>query len=123
MVLDADTFLLNAMTCACKLRNDRVKIRLPITKSVLQLLVTQIPEIFSNQPFLAIMYETLFTTAYFGLFRIGELVESKHVVKAKDVHIAKFKSKLKFVLHTSKTHGWGDKPQIIKISSSFFQEN
>ena len=51
------------------------------------------------------------------MFRIGELTQSQHVVKTKDVHIGLNKDKLMFVLHSSKTHGKGNKPQIIKIDS------
>ena len=61
------------------------------------------------------MYQALFTTMYFGLFRIGEVTHSPHVLKAMDVHCAVNKLKMKFILHSSKTHGKGDKPQIIKI--------
>ena len=53
---------------------------------------------------------------YFGMFRIGEMTESQHVVKAKDVHIGINKDKLMFVLHSSKMHGKGTKPQIVKIN-------
>ena len=45
------------------------------------------------------------------------MTKSEHVVKAKDVQIAKNKCKLMFVLHSSKTHTRGDKLQIIKIST------
>ena len=44
------------------------------------------------------------------------MTESQHVVKAKDVHIGINKDKLMFVLHSSKTHGKGTKPQIVKIN-------
>ena len=48
---------------------------------------------------------------------MGELMQGPHTIKACDVHIAKNKNKLKFVLHTSKTHGLGSYPQKIKISA------
>ena len=49
-------------------------------------------------------------------FRISELTKGVHVVKAVDVHISLNKSKLMFVLRSSKTHGLYAKPQIIIIA-------
>ena len=105
------------MTRACRLKNDRVHTRLPIKRGLLKLMVETVESIYESneQPFLTALYRALLTTAYFGLFRIGELTESEHAVKAKDVHIGKNKNKMMFVLHSSKTHTRGDKPQIIKI--------
>ena len=57
-------------------------------------------------------------TTYFGLFRIGEVTTSDHVILAKDVHMGKNKKKLMFVLHSSKTHWKDSKPQIVKISKT-----
>ena len=56
-------------------------------------------------------------TAYYGLFRIGELTFSEHAVRAKDVHVGTNKKKMLFVLHSSKTHDKGSKPQLIKVTS------
>ena len=117
--LNENRVLLNSLTRACRIKNDVVTTRLPIRKGLLQLILHNVHRVFdSNQPFLVNLYRTLFSTAYFGLFRVGELTESQHVVKAKDVHIAVNKKKLMFVLHSSKTHGKDKKPQIIKITSS-----
>ena len=69
------------------------------------------------QPYLAAMYKALFSTAYFGMFRVGELTKSSHTVKARDVHIGINKKKLMFILHSSKTHDEGNKPQLIKIDA------
>ena len=59
----------------------------------------------------------LFSTAYYGFFRIGELTKSIHAVKVKDIHIGLSKRKVLFMLQTSKTHGKGDFPQSIKIAA------
>ena len=72
---------------------------------------------FPDQPYLTLLYRALFSTAYFGLFRIGELTKGMHPVLAKDVHIADNKRKMLFILHTSKMHWTDVKPQIIKIMS------
>ena len=60
----------------------------------------------------------LFSTAYFGLLRIGELTKGMHTVLARDVHIGFNKRKFLFVLRTSKTHWKNMRPQSIKISST-----
>ena len=52
---------------------------------------------------------------YYGMLRIGKATYSKHVLKAKDVYLGKNKNKILFVLHTSKTHTRGSKPQLIKL--------
>ena len=109
--------LVTSLTRACKLKNDRVSKRFPIQKGLLSMIITKISEIYDGQPYLAILYQALISTAYFGLFRIGELAEGPHAVKAKDVYLATNKRKMQFILRTSKTHGLDKKPQIIKISS------
>ena len=43
---------------------------------------------------------------------------SPHAVQARHVHITRNKDKMLFVLFTSKTHTCGDKPQMIKITST-----
>ena len=119
IIIDQDQFLLSSLTRACRLRNDKVQQRLPIQKGLLLLLLRRVQDYFETQPFLATMYKALFSTAYFGLFRVGELTMtfSQHAVLAQDVHIASNQYKILFVLRTSKTHGLGHKPQKLKISS------
>ena len=60
----------------------------------------------------------MLVTAYYRLFRIGEISQSEHVIKACDVHIGTNKKKLMFVVRSSKTHSLGDKPQIVKIKAT-----
>ena len=122
--INENTFLLNSLTRACRITNDHVRTRLPIRKGLLKELVIEIDNVYNvkqMQPYLAKLFKALFVTAYFGLFRLGELTQSEHVVKAADVHIGRNKKKLMFVLHSSKTHGKDSKPQIIKIYSSDIQ--
>ena len=56
-------------------------------------------------------------------FELGELVKGLHAVKARDVDVGANKNKLMFVLHTSKTHNKGVKPQVIKIKSIHSDKN
>ena len=120
--LNEDMFLVNALTRACKIKNDKIKQRKPITKGLLNRLVNEArayfesPEI--NQMYLSKLYQTLFSTAYYGLFRIGELTSGSHPILAKDVMVADDKKKLRFDLHSSKTHGENNRIQYVKISST-----
>ena len=50
--------------------------------------------------------------------RVGEVTQSEHVLKAKDVNIGTNKDKLLFILYSSKTHDKGNRPQRIKINSN-----
>ena len=70
------------------------------------------------QPYLCTLYSAIFVSAYFGLLRIGELTESQHVIKSRNVHMGQNKQKILFILTTSKTHWLDSKPQLVKISSS-----
>ena len=89
----------------------------PIRRALLNIILEKFNIIFGGQPYLLLLYRALFSTAYFGLFRVGELTLSDHVVRASNVHIATNKKKLMFILFTSKTHGMNVKPQTIKITS------
>ena len=113
-----EKILINTLTKACKLINDRVRTRLPIKLNLLEILLFEIERIFASQPYLECLYKTIFMLAYYGLFRIGELTTGDHPIKAKDVHIAQNKNKLLIVLYSSKTHGLDSVPQEIKISSN-----
>ena len=114
--LSEDTYLITSLTKACKLQNECVRVRFPIHKELLLELLDQIDEIYDTQPYLRSLYQSLFSTAYYGMFRVGALTTGSHPVLTKDVHIAENKPKILFVLHTSKTHGKDSKPQMIKIS-------
>ena len=111
-----DNAVLGSLIKACKLKNDVIQTRLPIKQGLLHILITSVDKIFSApQPYLSTMYKALIATAYFGMFRVGEITASSYVVKACDVQIALNKEKMMFVLRSSKTHNKGCKPQIIKI--------
>ena len=111
--------LLNSLTRACKLENDTVKCRLPIGRSLLEMILFEVERFFNKagQTFLESLYKSIFALAYYGLMRIGELTFSDHVLKAKDIHIGQNKDKLLIVLYSSKTHGKANLPQKIKIEA------
>ena len=93
--------------------------RLPIQKGLLELLLFEIERFFkeNNQPYLKIMYKALFSLAYYGMMRVGELTMSDHTLKACNIHIGGNKDKLMMTLYTSKTHGRESRLQKIKISA------
>ena len=115
--LNEDVYLLKALTRACKLHQDRVKTRLPIRKTLLFILSQELENIYQSQPYLLCLFKAIFTTMYFSMFRIGEVTESNHVLRARDVKMGTNKHKIMFMLRSSKTHSLGSCPQIIKISS------
>ena len=88
---------------------------------MLSLSLREIEEKLSSQLYLSALYRAMISTMYFGLFRVGEMALSPHQVLAKDVHIAKNKQKMLFVLRSSKTHDKHVDPQLIWISSSDVQ--
>ena len=116
--LNEDRFLLNSLIRACRLTKDQLQARLPIKKDLLKVIINKIASFYDTQPYLQILYTSLVATAYFGLFRVGELTQSSHAVKVNDVHVGRNKRKLLLILRSSKTHTKGCKPQMVKISST-----
>ena len=117
--INEDKFLLTSLTKACWLKNTKVVTHLPIQRNLLQLLLLTLFEHYyqQGQIYLAYMYVTLFSTMYFGMFRIGELTLSPHVARVTDVQLGENKNKVLFIRRSLKTHDKGSKPQLIKIKS------
>ena len=116
-----DLVLFSALTKACKLQNDTVLNRFPISIGLLEIILFELDRMIldkdeEEKQYSLIMYRTLFLVTYYGLFRVGEVTASEHTIKAKDIHEAQNKSQYLIYLYTSKTHGKGDKPQKVKIS-------
>ena len=115
--------LLSAITRACKLKNDTLHNRLPIQKGLLSIVLSQLEIKFKHQWYLECLYKVAFPLAYHGLFRVGELTASQHVLKTRDVHHERNKEKYLFLLHTSKTHTFKDRPQTIEIKKVQLSSN
>ena len=113
-----DMVLLHTLTKSCRIQNDCISTKLPIQKSLLELILFEIQKRWVDQTFLRILYQAWLLIAYYSLFRIGKLADSKHCIKAANVHIATNKNKLLFILYTSKTHNLGNRPQKIKITAN-----
>ena len=116
-VISDDKILLNTLAKACRIVNDKVITRLPIRIKLSELLLFELERIFETQPYLEILYKSIFLLGYYGLFRIGELTSGSHPIKAINVHIAQNKDKMLFILYSSKTHGRESRAQRVKISS------
>ena len=118
--IDEDRYLLNSLTRACKIHNDHLIQHLLIQKGMVRMLLRATDSYFrgKNQPYLILLYRTLFATMYFGLFRIGELTTGSHPVLVSDVYIGENKTKFLFLLRTLKMHNKGTKPQRVKITSA-----
>ena len=108
--------LLTTLTRACRTVNDRVLIRLPIGKELLEMILFELQCILDGQWYLLIMYHALFTLTYYGLFRVGKLAKGTHPVRAADMHLARNKNKLRLLLWTSKNLVLGHSPQQVKIT-------
>ena len=117
--VNEDTYLLNSLTHACRLMKDSFTTRLPIQCDMLNLVLktTYRHHLGAGQLYIAHLYLALFSTAYYGLFRVGELTESDHVIKVCNIHIGSNKNKILFTLKSSKTCGKHTFPQTMKISS------
>ena len=108
--LEQNSFVLTSLIRASRIKNDVLPVRLPIHKYLLRLIQKELVKYCEerNQCYLQLLYLALFSTAYYGLLRIGEVTYSQHVLLAKDVHVGTNKNKMLLVLHTSKTHGKGE---------------
>ena len=121
-----DKVMLSILVKACRIKNDILTLRRPIRLLLLEILLFEMECLFGGnqpQPYLEALYKCMFSLAYYGLMRVGELTWSPHVVKAKDIHVARNKNKMLIVLYSSKTHGKESAPQEIKISESLVGSN
>ena len=118
---DDNKMVLSALIRGCKLENDSAKIRLPIQKGLFELLLFELERKFGGgnpQPYLEHMYKALFSLAYYGMMKVGELALGDHTLKARNVHVSYNRDKLLVVLYSSKTHGRESRPQNIRIRSN-----
>ena len=117
--INKENYLLKLLTKACRLQNDVIVHKLPVTKGVLKLLLDSINKLFDKdlQPYLEKLYAAIYVSAFYGLLRIGEVAKSPHAILARNVQVSQNENKILFILKSSKTHNKGDKPQLIKVTS------
>ena len=114
--LNEDLTLFSSLARACKLENDILRMRFPIHINFLEILVFELERIFIDQRYLELLYKSIFLISYYGLFRIGEVTKSNHVIKAADFYLGRNKNKILVMLYSSKTHTRASIPQKVKIS-------
>ena len=117
--LNENKVVLHSLTRTCKLLNDKVHTRLPISLKLLKVMLFELTRFFSEQPYLKLLYRAVFSLAYYGMFRAGEIGLSDHTIKASNVHMGENKNKILVVLHSSKTHGAESRPQQVKITEKY----
>ena len=117
---DDKLVLVRSLAKVCRIVNDSVRTRLPISCGLLEMILFEVQRYFSgiNQAYLEILYKTIFALSYYGMMRIGEIMRSPHVLKAKNVHLGQNKDKILLILYSSKTHDESVRPQKIKITSN-----
>ena len=117
--LKTNSYLLGSLVKACQYQNDRVRMRLPIHKFMVNMLIEEAIKVYTekNQPYLAILYALIFSTAYYGLLHIGKIAAGSHPILATDVQIGTNKKKFMLILRTLKTHWKNKKMQIIRIKA------
>ena len=117
---DDSLVLVRSLAKACRIINDKVRTRLPIQCSLLEMLLFEMQRYFGakKQWYLEIMFKCMFAISYYGLMRIGEVTRSQHVLRARDVHVGMNKDKILLLLYSSKTHDTSNLPQQIKISAN-----
>ena len=101
---DDSKVLLYTLARACKQKNDSLRVQLLIQLGLFEMLLYELGRLYDSQPYLCCLFRAIFSLAYYGLMRIGELVSSQHTLKAKDVHMAINKNKLMVILYSSKMH-------------------
>ena len=110
---------LSALIRGMRSCNDTVKVRLPIKTKLLEMLLFEVDRHFGQkgQLYLAVLYQTIFALAYYGMMGVGEISTSDHTLKACNVHVGCNKKKILLVLYSSKTHSKESRPLNIKISA------
>lgn len=115
--VDTNNFKFAGLVKAARYKNKKVKLRLPIKLRLLNRILDEVYKIpnIRDQPYLIALYRAMFAAAYYGLFRVGEITKSKHVIKSRDAHLARNKNKVQFRLWTAKNLKRGEWPHDVKI--------
>lgn len=115
--VEPSNFKFAALVKAARYKNKKIKMRLPIKLRLLNRILDEtfkLPRL-RDQPYLCALYRAMFVAAYYGLMRVGEITNSKHVLKSRDAHIARNKNKVQFRLWSAKNLKRGEWPADIKI--------
>lgn len=107
----------HALVKAARIKNGKIKMRLPIKLKLLNRMLDEIPRLrkLRNQPYLVKLYRAIFVSAYYGLLRMSELTGSKHAIKSRDMHLAQDRPKIQMRVWTAKNKKRGSWPDDLKI--------
>lgn len=111
--LHKDKELLSSLLTTCRIKNKSLRIRMPIRFKLLKAILDHTHKLFNEegQHYLGTLLKAMFSVAYFGMLRVGEMVNGDHQVLRENLHFAKNKKKVTLLLTSSKTHTKMDKPQ------------
>ncbi len=111
--LSENQYLMKQMHRVARKR-DVERVRCPISHNLLIQILKRVNLVVKTE-FEAAMFKALFSLAFFGMFRIGELVDSPHALKACNVMQAEEGEHIVCVQHSSKTLKPGELPQLVDI--------
>lgn len=104
-------FIISKMLNGFKKMHRRVDTRLPITHELLERILRTLPTVCYTS-YEAELFSAVFSLAFFGFFRVGELVISSlnnegHALRVNDLHLENGNSAIKVFLRSSKTDQQG----------------
>ncbi|XP_056006915.1 uncharacterized protein LOC130050703 [Ostrea edulis] len=101
------SFLLRKVLVGLTRKNPRADDRKPLTLDILSSILRLLPTI-CKSPYESALFSVIFTTAFFGYFRMGELVQNSvhdpgHAIQARDVIYLEHNNTVPIFLRHSKT--------------------
>ncbi len=111
--LNENMYIMKLMHRAAQ-KQDVERLRYPITKGLLIQILKRV-DLVARTYFEATLWGALFTLAYHGMFRIGELIESEHALKTCNLLQEDDMKTLHCIQHSSKVLKPGMRPHVVLI--------
>lgn len=117
VIIPDKNFEIASIIRTCKIKNNAVFYRCGINKPMMKNLVAILKKDCNDkgQEYLFKLYRAMFWTAYYGMFRISELTESKHALKFQDMKEAINKRKFLCILRSAKNLKKSEFPHTVHI--------
>ncbi len=112
VVLHENEYAMKQMHRAAKKR-DVQRIRKPVSFTLLSQALDRLQFVIDDKYELQ-LFKAIFVTAYYGMFRIGELVESEHAIKLRNV-LGDDDRTVHLIQHSSKVMKPGQIPLVVEI--------
>lgn len=102
--LQEDKNLLSSLLTTCKLKNKSLFIRMAIRFKILKAVIDHTDKMLNRcgQEYLGMLLKAMFCTAYFGLLRVGEMVQSNDQIKLKNLNFAKNRERSRYCCNLQK---------------------